>query len=171
MDTIVTWLLNQTSFPAMEVVSLAGFSAGAQFLNRYAWASHQGGGRTSAAGSGRGRDIAVRFILSDASSYLYLSPQRPLSLCRPLSSATDIDTDTDTGTDPSFSCKSFAVPEVQKENETAVEDSSSNNNREMCPAYDSWKHGIADMPASGYNYLARFSASDDAQVRKLLFMW
>ena len=30
---------------------------------------------------------------------------------------------------------------------------------EACPAYDAWKHGIAQLPSSGYNYLSSFVAS------------
>lgn len=53
---------------------IAGFSAGAQFTQRYAWATEQG------------NDGSVRFIVSNPSSYLYFTPERPAEACRELKS-------------------------------------------------------------------------------------
>lgn len=60
-------------FPNLKTVTVAGFSAGGQFLNRYAAAN-----RVHEAMEGKG--IAVTYIVSSPSSYLYFSKDRATSL-------------------------------------------------------------------------------------------
>lgn len=144
LDFIVALLQNRSCFGSLEVLTLAGFSAGAQFLNRYSWASLVG----SRSGNSSTSLPTVRFILSDASSYLYLSPQRPAPSCRPLHSATDVNQ----------TCSVFLHPEVLEEHGDAP-----------CPAFDKWKHGISEIPTSGYSYLSKYAASNgSAKVFSLL---
>ena len=172
----MAWLLTSGALPSLQVVTLAGFSAGAQFLNRYAWASRTGlqAESTRASFSSRAPAAAVRFILSDASSYLYLSPLRPHASCRPLSSAS-----TATNTSMYHTCDAFAAPSelLVAPKKTAMssqagdlaadgggemqmqEEEQEEEQEEACPAYDAWKHGIAQLPSSGYNYLSSFVAS------------
>lgn len=85
IDSIVHTLSNRSQFPNIKRIVLTGFSAGAQFLNRYAWASDVGNAPSN-----------VRIVIGDASSYLYFSPLRPNPSCCPLE---------DTG--PHAKCSSF----------------------------------------------------------------
>ena len=74
MDQMISFiqkkLINKT-----EKIIIAGFSAGAQFVQRYAWASDMG------------IDGSVRFFVSNPSSYVYFNAIRPLEECRPLDSS------------------------------------------------------------------------------------
>lgn len=120
MDALVQRLCNRSAFPGLVRVVLTGYSAGAQMLNRYAWASP--------VGYPVGK---VRYIFSDASSYLYFDSKRPNPSCCAL---------IDTG--PEVQCASFHNVST----ESAAE----------CPGYDSWKYGITVLPITGYAYLERF---------------
>ena len=70
-DNIIKILLNKDLFPNMTRIVISGFSAGAQFINHYAWASSVGN-----------KHSMIRFVISDPSSYLYLIPLRPAKNCR-----------------------------------------------------------------------------------------
>lgn len=98
-------------------------------LNRYAWASDVGSSVPS----------KVRFVLGDASSYLFFDSRRPDSLCRPLH---------DTGVEAV--CSTFGY--ISDADATA------------CPGYDSWKYGVGVLPSSGYAYLDKYLS--DKKVAK-----
>jgi pimeloyl-ACP methyl ester carboxylesterase len=70
LDALLACLADRIAFPALEKVILVGHSAGAQLVHRYA-----------AGGCGedvlRARGIAVRSIVVNPSSYLYLDETRP----------------------------------------------------------------------------------------------
>ena len=91
---------------SVALASVAGFSAGAQLSGRYAFATPLGSGGAAAP--------RVRFIVSDAGSYLYLSPQRPAPACSPLR---------DTGAQ--HACGAFAAPPPP-----------------ACAGYDDYKYGL-----------------------------
>ena len=165
IDSLVEHFFNRSAFSSVEVITLAGFSAGAQFLNRYAWASSIGYSHDPTNVS-----PAINFILGDPSSYLYMSHHRPAASCRPLSSFADSNN----------LCDSFFVPGSSDNNNnsdvwsdglhvhTDVNSMDENDGETSCSEYDSWKHGIATMPTSGYNYLSKFSSSSHiSEVSKL----
>ena len=77
---------------SVKLVSVIGFSAGAQLSGRYAFATPLG----SAADAFKPH---VRFFAGAAGSYLYLAPERPAPSCSPLR---------DTG--PAHTCGAFVVP-------------------------------------------------------------
>ncbi|WIA16210.1 hypothetical protein OEZ85_012923 [Tetradesmus obliquus] len=83
---LVTRCPNRT---CAKQVTVAGFSAGGQTVQRYAWASSYGAANST-------RRVQVKFVVSDPGTYLYFDTQRPKSSCRPRQ---------DTG--PSWSCSSF----------------------------------------------------------------
>jgi hypothetical protein len=70
IDAILTRLADRTLFPNLKRVIVAGHSAGAQLVQRYAIA-----GRGDAALEAGG--ISVRYIVSNPSSYLYFADERP----------------------------------------------------------------------------------------------
>ena len=78
--------------PSVALVSVVGFSAGAQLSGRYALATPLGGPADSFAPH-------VRFFVGDPGSFVYLSPERPAAACSPLF---------DTG--PAHTCGAFATP-------------------------------------------------------------
>lgn len=88
-DQMLLFLMDRYYFPNMSLITLAGFSAGAQFLNRYSWAT-----------SLQYPQKLVQFIISDAGTYLYLSDERPDKSCRPLN------------TSNVMPCKVYNVPNV-----------------------------------------------------------
>ena len=141
-------LTSMQRFKSMKLVCLAGFSAGAQYLNRYAWASDVGFNSQQKTST-----PVVRFILSDAASYLYFSSVRPDPLCRPMNSTVTT----------SSNCRSFSIPKNGIEIEMELE-----WEHMPCPEYDSWKHGTTGIPSLGYNYLSKFSEKNsDAEVSKM----
>jgi len=77
-------------FSRLSRVTYVGFSAGAQMINRYAWASRM-------KGEASGSLASIRYIVSDPSSFLYMNDLRPDSSCT---------TPWDTGT--SHTCSSFS---------------------------------------------------------------
>ena len=78
--------------PSVALVSVVGFSAGAQLSGRYAFATPLGSAADAFAPH-------VRFFVGNPGSYLYLSPARPAAACSPLF---------DTG--PAHTCEAFATP-------------------------------------------------------------
>jgi hypothetical protein len=65
MDTLVTTLL--TAYPAARVVTIAGFSAGAQFVQHYVGFA-----------SPMARPVAVRYVIADPGEFLYFGRFRPV---------------------------------------------------------------------------------------------
>ena len=134
LDYVVNTLLNNTLYPDLKLITLAGFSAGAQLLNRYSWASDVGKNGNyrdySTSKTVLKSDIvtsttqpAVRFIISDASSYLYFDSLRPDESCRPLTSASTASTE---------NCSSF---HALSESEVSA-----------CGTFDEWKYGLTVLP-------------------------
>lgn len=76
LDALVTAVTNRMIFPNVNLVVVAGFSAGGQTVNRYSWA-------TSINYNSAASNWHMRFIASDPSSYAYLNGSRPASSCYP----------------------------------------------------------------------------------------
>ena len=70
MDALLQTLNDRQQWPALDLVVLAGHSAGGQFVQRYAAA-----GRAPTALSQHG--IRTRFVVANPSSYLYFDERRP----------------------------------------------------------------------------------------------
>lgn len=68
MDQVLSRLANRRRFPNLTGIVLAGHSAGAQYVQRYA-----AGGR----GPIRHAGVSITYVVANPSSYLYLSPYRP----------------------------------------------------------------------------------------------
>ena len=71
VDAILQTLADRTRFPQLARVTLAGHSAGAQLVHRYA-VFNSLDEKLRAAG------LAVRYVVANPSSYLYLTDERPL---------------------------------------------------------------------------------------------
>lgn len=70
LDAVLAYLADRRRFPALRRVVVAGHSAGGQVLARYVAAS-RGDAELAAAG------VAVRWVVANPSSYLYLDRRRP----------------------------------------------------------------------------------------------
>jgi pimeloyl-ACP methyl ester carboxylesterase len=70
IDAILAHLADRTLFPNLTTVVIAGFSAGGQIVQRYAVA---GNGEQALTAAG----IETHYVVSDPSSYLYFTPDRP----------------------------------------------------------------------------------------------
>jgi pimeloyl-ACP methyl ester carboxylesterase len=70
LDAILARLADRSLFPDLKMVVVAGHSAGAQLVQRYAVVND---GQSMLDREG----IAVRYIIANPSSYLYFSPDRP----------------------------------------------------------------------------------------------
>lgn len=70
IDALLAEIADRSRFPALKTVVMAGFSAGAQTLQRYAIA---GNGDAKLVAEG----IKVSYVVSDPSSYLYFTADRP----------------------------------------------------------------------------------------------
>lgn len=71
LDQIIEHLGDRQLFPALEEIVVAGHSAGAQMVQRFAVTAHAHP-TLEAAG------IRLRYVLANSSSYAYFSPQRPV---------------------------------------------------------------------------------------------
>lgn len=103
----------------LQRIVVAGFSAGGQLVNRYAWATNYGINaawdriihlqKTDALPTHtqepKHQPSLVTFVVSDPNTYLYFDYKRPASECSPLR---------DTGS--SWSCNRFNVPDTVKSN-------------------------------------------------------
>jgi pimeloyl-ACP methyl ester carboxylesterase len=89
LDQLINTISNTTLFPHIKRVTLVGFSAGGQMINRYAFASLVGATST----------LKIRFIVANAGTHLYLNTHRPVESCR---------LEYDTGSD--WSCDTYEVP-------------------------------------------------------------
>jgi len=92
-------------------IVVAGFSAGGQFVQRYAWASDEG------------NDGSVRFFVSDPSSFLYFTKERPGEDCRELKSVAIED------------CQSFETPNLNFETSLGLDASD-------CKKFNDYKYGL-----------------------------
>jgi hypothetical protein len=72
LDAVLALLADRTRFPALANVVIAGHSAGAQLVQRYAVL---GEGEAALRQAG----IGVRYVVANPSSYLYLTADRPSS--------------------------------------------------------------------------------------------
>ena len=70
VDTIIEHLLDRKIFPALELIVVAGHSAGGQYVQRYALLG-QGSALTDKAG------VQVRYVVANTSSYAYSDDMRP----------------------------------------------------------------------------------------------
>lgn len=133
MDALIANLTASLLFPNLRQVSLLGFSAGSQFFSRYAWGSPVGAIASASNG------VPVRYIISDPGTYLYLSPERPGSDCRPLYN---------TGVSPV--CLNWTTPSPSE----LVD----------CPDYNQYKFGISPGLFANLNaYMAPYDI--DATLR------
>ena len=94
LDALLAALHSLSGFPNLRLITLAGFSAGAQLASRYAVASMTGTPPEPPSAA-----PTERIIVSNPSSLMYLDSRRPVPDCRPLR---------DTGAD--WSCNDFASP-------------------------------------------------------------
>ncbi|MGB9152711.1 MAG: hypothetical protein WCD70_06455 [Alphaproteobacteria bacterium] len=72
VDLLLMYLSDRTVFPDLRVIVIAGSGAGANFVQRYAAFG-------IAADLVEQQNIALRYVLADASSYLYMTPNRPMA--------------------------------------------------------------------------------------------
>ncbi|CAM3493041.1 Alpha/beta hydrolase [Bordetella sputigena] len=70
LDDLVEWLADRHALPALRDVVLAGHSAGAQMLQRYAVLNNIDE-------TVRKRGVALSYVVANPSSYLYLTTDRP----------------------------------------------------------------------------------------------
>lgn len=161
LDSFFEHFTQRSLYPALRRVSYVGFSAGGQMINRYAWASKLG--RTLTSNSNSNSDSSdddsaaadVQFIISDASSYLYFTSERPSVACRG---------SYDTG--PSHTCAAFTPYYTLNERPRPyapqiianISSSSSAAEYTPCKEFDTWKFGTTNMPgaAQGFSYLQPF---------------
>jgi hypothetical protein len=71
VDAILVKLSDRSLFPKLRTVVIAGFSAGGQIVQRYAVVGEGEAALTKAG-------IGTEYVVSDPSSYLYFSAERPL---------------------------------------------------------------------------------------------
>jgi len=71
VDMLLMYLTDRKAFPDLQIITVAGYGAGANFVQRYAVFS-------LAADVVTEQDIDLRYLVADASSYLYLTANRPL---------------------------------------------------------------------------------------------
>ena len=76
LDSMLSHLADPEVFPKLKEVVIAGHSGGAQFVQRYAVVGN-------GAGALEARKVAVRYVVSNPSSYLYFSSDRPVSVAEP----------------------------------------------------------------------------------------
>ena len=73
IDLLLMYLADRNRFPDLQAITVAGAGAGAAFVQRYA---ALGLGAAALSGSGQ-NGPALRFVLADPTSYLYLTANRP----------------------------------------------------------------------------------------------
>lgn len=154
LDSLYEHFTQRSLYPALRRVSYVGFSAGGQMINRYAWANKLGRPLNSESDSSN-TATDVQFIVSDASSYLYFTSERPSTECRG---------SYDTG--PSHTCAAFTSYYTLNERPrpyappmlTANTTSSAVVEYTPCKEFDSWKFGTSYIPgaAQGFSYLQPF---------------
>ena len=93
LDGIIAQLADRTRFPNLERIVVVGHSAGAQFVQRYAVIGradqvltaaglqpYAEGAEPSTLTAGKGPAMRVRYVVANASSYVYFDPTRPCSV-------------------------------------------------------------------------------------------
>lgn len=130
-------------WPHLSTVVIAGFSAGGQFVQRYA-----GFARPPA-------DLRMRYIVADPGTWLYFDPVRPA----PMRSGRSADWKTCTSDQGDGAC----------EFDWTTLDADALG---RCPAANRWKFGVGDLPAalgqSGAAARATYAAADIAYLEGAL---
>lgn len=72
LDDLVAYVTDKSRFPAVTKVTVAGHSAGAQIVHRYAVLNNVDE-------AVRARGIDLRYVVANPSSYLYFTPDRPVA--------------------------------------------------------------------------------------------
>jgi hypothetical protein len=85
LDDLYLIVTQRGLFPSLERVTMIGFSAGAQLLNRYAWATTMDT-HLDPLHSSR-QQIPIRYLISDPSSWLYFDEYRPYTSPTPTPSS------------------------------------------------------------------------------------
>lgn len=166
LDDLYTTLTKPEMFPSLRHITYVGFSAGGQMINRYAWATEVGqvaaapdvskkrsrfqhtptasAAEDKEAISYRKRvvqrlqktDVSVRFIVSDASSYVYFDNFRPDASCRAA---------LDSG--PLHHCDRFAE-----------------HTSTWCGQFNTWKYGTVVLPGphDGVSYVNAIARGEGA---------
>ena len=112
--TLTPLVQSTTPFPNLQHVSLGGFSAGAQLLSRWSFFSSS----LMPESAPHQHRMAV---VSDGSTYLYVTGDRPVQECLPLNNS-----------GPTHSCGRFVRPSTAN-----------------CPQYDAYKYGLNGGNLSG----------------------
>jgi len=94
LDSVVEWV--QANYPRLQRLVVTGFSAGGQYVDRWAAFSPEG-----ANGVTRSRGLPLRIIIGSPSTVLYLSEERPNPACVP---------DEGQNQGPDWSCSDFSIP-------------------------------------------------------------
>jgi hypothetical protein len=118
LDALVADVVRQ--WPGLNTLTLAGFSAGAQMLQRHA-----------AFSAAAPRGIRLRYVIADPGTWLYFDAVRPglLSEGQPATDAADCER---AASHPGAGCTfSLQPPDAA-----------------TCPRYDRWKYGVAGLPAA-----------------------
>lgn len=126
LDSLCRYFMDSLQFPSLTKITFSGFSAGAQMISRYSFSTNVYSSKV----------VLIQYIMSDASTYIYLSPLRPSnSTCTQLFD-----------TSVSHVCTDWIV---------------SSDEIDACPSYDSYKYGISSFPkTTTYSYLAYLSNID-----------
>lgn len=116
LDALIAELPRQ--WPTLQTITIAGFSAGAQFLQRHA-----------AFGAPAPAGLRLRRVIADPGTWLYLDPVRP----RPVLDGQPV-------SDPAACGPAAAFPDrcVLVLEQPAVA---------ACRDYDQWKYGLGGLPA------------------------
>ena len=165
IDALLLHLADRDRYPALRKVVLAGHSAGAQMVQRYAVVGR-------AEDSLRAAGIAVSYVIANPSSYLYFTPERPM----PVNTAGCSDWN-----DWKYGMAGGLVPYVQGD-PTALEKRYAGRNvtyllgtADIDPNHrllDKSCAGEAQGPyrlARGHAYFAMLQARDGAILRQRLF--
>lgn len=75
LDAILTRLADQHVFPGLRMVVIVGHSAGGQLVQRYAAVGH-------ALESLQRREVHLRYVIANPSSYVYFTSDRPVDVNR-----------------------------------------------------------------------------------------
>ena len=114
------------AFPALKQVSVVGFGDGGQMVNTYALAR----GQVNAT-AGTALKVALKLVVGDPNSYVYLDNTRPVEDCRPL---------IDSGVAAVCNSTQFQIPLGWEQS---------------CPAYNAFPYGLDFTKASRcVSYLA-----------------
>jgi hypothetical protein len=154
LDDLYDSLTAAGVYPSLRRISYVGFSAGGQMVNRYAWATERGRrvskevppppksrfqfdeDKTPSVVKVIETDldkVPVRFVVSDASSYVYFDNTRPALTCRD-----------NRNTGSKHNCSSFV--------ETTAD---------SCNQFNVWKYGTVVLPGAqdGVSYLQSLAGS------------